>query len=90
MKPVGLLIGFVGYTLMFFGYESIRGPGVGLLDLIVPGRPFNPYTSTGATSSTGSTGSSAAAATPPSTKGLNLNPKPKQGAPSAYEPGVTR
>jgi len=42
LKPLGLLFGFAGYTLIYFGYESIRGPGVGLLDLIVPGRPFKP------------------------------------------------
>lgn len=29
---------FVGYWLIYFGFCSIRGPGVGFLDLIVPGR----------------------------------------------------
>lgn len=38
MMPVGLAITLAGYTLMYFGIESLRGPGVGLLDLIVPGR----------------------------------------------------
>lgn len=35
---VGLGLGFVGYWLAYFGYCSIKGPGVGLIDLIVPGR----------------------------------------------------
>lgn len=38
MSPVGLALGWVGYTLMYFGYCSLRGPGVGLFDLIIPGR----------------------------------------------------
>ena len=38
MKPVGLVFLFGGYWLGYFGWESLRGPGVGLLDLIVPGR----------------------------------------------------
>lgn len=38
MKPVGLAFAFIGYTLVYFGWCSVRGPGVGLLDLVVPGR----------------------------------------------------
>lgn len=38
MKPVGLLIAFAGYTFAYFGWCSLRGPGVGLVDLLVPGR----------------------------------------------------
>jgi len=38
MKPVGLLVAFAGYTLAYFGYCSIKGPGVGLVDMLVPGR----------------------------------------------------
>lgn len=38
MKPLGLALGFVGYTLIYFGYCSLRGPGVGLVDLIIPAR----------------------------------------------------
>jgi hypothetical protein len=34
----GLSIGFVGYWLAYFGYCSLRGAGVGLLDLVIPGR----------------------------------------------------
>ena len=40
MKPIGLLIAFAGYTLGYFGWCSLRGPGVGLVDLLVPGRPI--------------------------------------------------
>lgn len=39
MKPVGIAVAFVGYTLIYFGWCSTRGPGVGLLDLVIPGRP---------------------------------------------------
>jgi hypothetical protein len=38
VKPVGLLVAFAGYVLGYFGWCSIRGPGVGLVDLVVPGR----------------------------------------------------
>lgn len=39
MKPVGLALAFAGYTLAYFGWCSLRGPGVGIVDLLVPGRP---------------------------------------------------
>lgn len=35
---LGLGVFWIGYTLSYFGYCSVRGPGVGLFDLIVPGR----------------------------------------------------
>lgn len=35
---LALAIGWSGYTLVYFGFCSLRGPGVGILDLIVPGR----------------------------------------------------
>lgn len=35
---VGLGLVWVGYTLSYFGICSLRGPGVGLLDLVIPGR----------------------------------------------------
>lgn len=38
MKPVGLVLAFAGYTLAYFGWCSLRGPGVGLVDLLIPGR----------------------------------------------------
>lgn len=38
MKPLGLLVTFAGYTLAYFGWCSLRGEGVGLVDLLVPGR----------------------------------------------------
>jgi hypothetical protein len=40
VKPLGLLVTFAGYTLAYFGWCSLRGPGVGLVDLLVPGRPI--------------------------------------------------
>jgi hypothetical protein len=43
VKPLGLVFAFVGYTLVYFGVESVRGPGVGLLDLVVPGRTVNTH-----------------------------------------------
>jgi hypothetical protein len=33
-----LAVGWVGYTLAYFGFCSLKGPGVGLLDLVIPGR----------------------------------------------------
>lgn len=38
MKPAGVAFVFAGYTLGYFGWCSLRGPGVGLLDLVIPGR----------------------------------------------------
>jgi hypothetical protein len=38
MKPAGILVAFAGYTLAYFGWCSLRGPGVGLVDLVIPGR----------------------------------------------------
>jgi hypothetical protein len=38
VKPVGIAVAFVGYTLAYFGWYSLKGPGVGILDLIIPGR----------------------------------------------------
>jgi hypothetical protein len=38
MAPVGVAFAFLGYTLLYFGICSLRGPGVGFLDLLVPGR----------------------------------------------------
>lgn len=36
--PLGLGVFFIGYSLAYFGFCSVRGPGVGLLDLVIPGR----------------------------------------------------
>lgn len=44
---VGLGVGFIGYWLAYYGYCSLRGPGVGILDLIVPGRDVTIPTSAG-------------------------------------------
>jgi hypothetical protein len=38
VTALGAGVVLVGYWLAYFGWESIQGPGVGLLDLIVPGR----------------------------------------------------
>jgi len=35
---IGVATIFVGYWVGFYGWCSLKGPGVGLLDLIVPGR----------------------------------------------------
>jgi len=48
---VGLATLFAGYTLAYFGYCSIKGPGVGFLDLLVPGRTVMIPTSGGSGSS---------------------------------------
>lgn len=45
---LGVGVIFVGYWIGLFGYASLRGPGVGFVDLIVPGRNVqwpNPPTS---------------------------------------------
>lgn len=34
--PLGIVWG--GYTLVWYGYSLIRGPGMGLLDLVLPSR----------------------------------------------------
>jgi len=34
--PFGVLLG--GYTLAFFGWETLKGPGIGLADLFYPSR----------------------------------------------------
>jgi hypothetical protein len=35
---LGIGVVFVGYWIGMFGFCSLKGPGVGLVDLIVPGR----------------------------------------------------
>lgn len=35
---VGIITGWTAYTLIYFGFCSVRGPGVGLLDLVIPAR----------------------------------------------------
>lgn len=47
MLLVGAAVLWAGYALTYFGWESLRGPGVGMLDLVVPGR-FKGHASTGA------------------------------------------
>ena len=33
---IGALVFLAGYTLTWFGYARLKGPGMGILDLIVP------------------------------------------------------
>ena len=47
MAAVGVLVGFAGYWLIYFGVSSLQGPGIGLLDLIVPGRTVSHAPSAG-------------------------------------------
>jgi hypothetical protein len=38
LKLLGFAICWAGYALMWWGWSSIQGPGVGIMDLVVPGR----------------------------------------------------
>jgi hypothetical protein len=38
VKLIAFGIAWAGYVLVWFGWETLQGPGVGLMDLIVPGR----------------------------------------------------
>lgn len=38
MKLLGFGIAWAGYTLIWWGWSSIQGPGVGIMDLVIPGR----------------------------------------------------
>jgi hypothetical protein len=38
MKLLGFAIAWAGYTLIWWGWSSIQGPGVGFMDLVTPGR----------------------------------------------------
>lgn len=40
MAALGLALAWTGYTLVYFGFCSTRGAGVGLFDLVIPGRTF--------------------------------------------------
>lgn len=51
MKPLGLAVAFVGYWVAYFGWASLKGPGVGFVDLVVPGREIVIYDGSGASSS---------------------------------------
>lgn len=48
---IGLGVVFTGYWIAYFGFCSLRGPGVGLLDLVIPGRTVVIPTSGGSPSS---------------------------------------
>ena len=58
MPLLGLGTVWAGYTLIYFGVRSLRGPGVGLLDLVIPGRTvLVPSTGGGTPSNSSSSGS---------------------------------
>lgn len=38
MKLLGFAIAWAGYTLIWWGWSSIQGPGIGIMDLVIPGR----------------------------------------------------
>lgn len=38
MKLLGFAVAWAGYVLMWWGWSSIQGPGVGIVDLVTPGR----------------------------------------------------
>jgi len=38
VKLLGFAIAWAGYTLIWWGWSSLQGPGVGLMDLVIPGR----------------------------------------------------
>ena len=94
LAGIGVL--WVGYTLTYFGWESLRGPGVGLLDLVVPGRfkghssQAGTYHGPGTGVSGGGDGSSAAGGgfVTPSHPGSGVAPNPPKGqGPIAGTPG---
>ena len=83
----GLVVMFGGYWLAYFGFCSLRGPGVGLLDLIVPGRDVTiPGSDSTTSSSTGGGGAKLPAGTAP--KGQSGLPTPAPGTPGSpgYNP----
>lgn len=77
---LALAVGWSGYLLVYFGVCSVKGPGVGLLDLIVPGRTVVIPTSASAQGPAGG-GPGAGGSTPP---GGSLIPGQDPGG-----PGVT-
>lgn len=36
LVPLGVV--FVGYTVTYYGFTLLKGPGVGFLDLLIPSR----------------------------------------------------
>lgn len=53
MKLLGFAVAWAGYVLMWWGWSSIQGPGVGIMDLVIPGRvpKVSQYPSQNATAS---------------------------------------
>jgi hypothetical protein len=58
VKLLGFAIAWAGYTLMWWGWSSLQGPGVGIMDLVIPGRVPRHISDSGAGS--GPTGATAA------------------------------
>ena len=87
MKPVALALGWVGYTLAYFGVCSLRGPGVGLFDLVIPGRTVMIPTGNKSPSYfTPGGGPGGSTITPTPGGGTNIVPGPGVNAP---QPGTT-
>lgn len=79
---VGLGLSFVGYWLAYFGYCSIKGPGVGLIDLIVPGRTITiPGGNTNPTTPQGLPPGSTLPPTTPGGPSSTVNPQAPLGSP---------
>lgn len=38
MKLLGFGLAWAGYTLLWWGWSSLQGPGIGIMDLVIPGR----------------------------------------------------
>jgi hypothetical protein len=75
LPGLALLLG--GYTLVYFGWDSLQGPGTGLLDLIVPGRYKGPTKASGigpADASGSATPAGVAGAGAPPNQGVTVGP----------------
>lgn len=71
---IGALVFLAGYTLTWFGYARLKGPGMGILDLIVPSRIANAQaviagwgSSTGTSTTKGGSGSPSTTTSPGTT-----------------------
>jgi len=76
VKPLGLLVAFAGYTLAWFGWASLKGPGVGIVDILVPGREVTVWGGGSSSSSTSTPGVPLPKGTLPP-RGPVAPPKPK-------------
>lgn len=60
MIGVGFGVTLAGYTMMWWGWERMHGPGVGFANLLVPGRWAGHAKPAGSSSSSSSGGGSSA------------------------------